>query len=184
MEFFSNSAARRSWSFAAATRSAGTPCCATAARWRDGAFERLGILPATKDTWRRRCRPGAADRARSPRRVPCPEVRGRRARSGGCRARPEHIERGEVATVEAGRADRDHRHAVRLIGAHAEGGGVRRVEPHRGPLGSFLGRIPPKSCFTSSRVAFGSTSPAITRMALFGASHVSWNCSALPPWWR
>ena len=100
----------------------------------DRAFERLGILPGGE----RHGRIGDAGlRQRIEREVRIERLALRyeaeEREAAAVEDVREHIERGEVATVEARRAHRDHRHAVRLIGAHAEGGGVRRTEPHRGP---------------------------------------------------
>ena len=44
----------------------------------------------------------------------------------------------------------------------------------RGFAGSFFGARLPNSRFTSASAVGGSTSPAITRSALFGAYQVSW----------
>src|SRR6185312_439925 len=50
----------------------------------------------------------------------------------------EHLERSEIGAVEPGCPDREHGEAVRLIGAQAERGGMRRSEPYLGARRQLL----------------------------------------------
>ena len=105
----------------------------------DGALQRLGILPGG-ERYGRIGDAGLRQRSQLEVRVERLALRheAEEREAAAVEDIGEHVESGEVATVEARCAHRDHCRAIRLVRTHGEGGGMRLAEAHLWALGQLL----------------------------------------------